>query len=248
MNIKAYDRFARERYWHIIAGLVGYSAGFVVFWFFYQVLMLSLIGGLAFIPIAIMININTSKKRRLAKVLTQFRSLLESLAVSLASGSSDLNAFNNTLGDLHLMYGEDSDIAKEVTLIIQKFNNSVSIGDALLDFAHRTGLEDVKLFGDVYKAVEGKGEKTREIVLRTQKVLTEKIAIKQEITTISAGAVSELNIMVTIPIFIVAAMGTMGGEMMQGLFTPTGRVAATLALLVFGFAYYLGKKIVDIKV
>jgi hypothetical protein len=43
-------------------------------------------------------------------------------------------------------------------------------------------------------------------------------------------------------------MGYMGGELMEGLFTPAGRVAATVSIFIFVGAFALGKKITNIKV
>lgn len=243
-----YDKCALPLFAHVLVGIAGYAAGFVVLWLFYQVLPLAIIGSVFMIPVAIGLNISSSKKRRLDKLLGQFQSLLESLVVSLQAGGTDLGSLESAIEDLSLMYSDKADIVKEIRLIVQKFNNHLSIGDAFMDFALRSGLEDVKLFAAVYKSVEGKGEKTRDIVIRTQKILSDKIEIQAEIKTLSSGAVMEINIIILIPLLIVAVMGYMGGELMQGLFSPVGHAVATLALGIFAAAYVLGKKIANIKV
>ena len=233
---------------HIVVGFLGFIIGFGVLWLFYRLIELSVIGAIFVIPIAIKANISSSKKKRLNRLLGQFQGLLESLVVSLQAGSTDLAAFKHALSDMELMYSEKADIVKETQLIISKFEYGISMGESLMDFAERCGLEDVKLFATVYKSVEGKGDKTREIVMRTQKVLSDKIEIQSEIQTLSSGAVMEINIMVAVPVLIVAMMGSMGGELMEGLFTPVGRIASTIAIFIFAAAYMIGKKITDIKV
>ncbi|MCL2016324.1 MAG: type II secretion system F family protein [Defluviitaleaceae bacterium] len=233
---------------HIWVGLGSYGVAAVVLWLFYRSWQMALIGAALFVPVIIAINMVSSKKRRLNRLLGQFQNLLESLVVSLQAGSTDLGAFQHALEDMKLMYSEKTDIVKETETIILKFANGISIGAALTDFANRCGLSDVKLFAAVYLSVEGKGEKTREIVLRTQKILSDKIAIEQEIKTMSSGAVMEINVMVAIPVIIVTIVGFMGGELLQGLFTTPGRVVTTIAIAIFIGAYALGRKITSIKV
>jgi tight adherence protein B len=246
--VTPYNRSAVSLVGHVFAGIVGYALGFVVFWVFYQAFFFSLVASGIFVPVAIGINIVASKKRRLNRLLGQFQSLLESLVVSLQAGSPDLKAFNNALDDMILMYSDSADIVKEVKLMMAKFANRTSIGEALMDFAERSGLEDIRLFASVYIAVEGKGEKTSEIVIRSQKILSDKITIQSEIRTMASGAVMEINIMLVIPVVIVAVMGSVGGEMMASLFTPLGHIVATVALVIFALAYIIGKKMVNIKV
>lgn len=243
-----YDKCALPVLAHVLAGIVGYAVGFVVLWLFYHIMPLAVIGSVLMVPIAIGLNISSSKEKRLTKLLGQFQSFLESLVVSLQAGGTDLSSLESAIEDLSLMYTDRADIVKETRLIVQKFNNHMSIGEAFMEFAERCGLEDVKLFAAVYRSVEGKGEKTRDIVIRTQKILSDKIEIQAEIKTLSSGAIMEINIIVLIPLLIVAVMGYMGGELMQGLFTPIGHVVATVALAIFAGAYVLGKKIANIKV
>ena len=248
LSIAPYDKCTLPIIAHIFVGIIGYAIGFVVFWLFYRVNVMAAIGAFLVVPVAISANISSSKQRRLIRLLGQFQSLLESLAVSLQSGSPDLTAFKHALSDMELMYSDKADIVKEVGLLISKFDYGISIGESLMDFAERSSLDDIKLFATVYLSVQGKGDKTREIVIRTQKVLSDKISIQAEIQTLSAGAVMEINILVVIPVFIVAVMGFMGGELMEGLFTVPGRIAATFSIAVFAGAYILGKKIVHIRV
>ncbi|MCL1925196.1 MAG: type II secretion system F family protein [Defluviitaleaceae bacterium] len=243
-----YNKSALKFMAHIIMGSTGYIAGFIVSWLFYQNLTISFIVAAVFVPAAIILNINNSKKKRLSRLLLQFQSLLESLVVSLQSGSTDLNALAHAYEDMVLMYSADSDIAKEVKFIMVKFQNRQTIGETFANFGDRTGLEDIKLFASVYSSVEGKGDNTRDIVMRTQKILSDKIEIEAEIKTLSSGASMEINIIVCVPIIIVGAMGFMGGELMEGLFTPIGRIVTTICICIFIGAYFLGKKMTSIKI
>ena len=243
-----YDKTSLKLFSHITFGAIGYLVGFFVSWLFYRENTISIIIATAFVPLTIIFNVSSSKKKRLSRLLFQFQSFLESMVVSLQSGSTDLNALSHAYADMKIMYSEESDIAREVALVIKKFSNRQTVGEALMNFGERSGLEDVKLFASVYSSVEGKGDNTRDIVIRTQKILSDKIEIEAEIKTISSGASMEINIMIFVPVLIVGVMGFMGGEMMEGLFTPIGRVVTTICIFIFGAAYALGKKMTSIKV
>ena len=247
--VEPYDQCTLSLFSHVISGIVGYAAGFAVLWLFYHQTVFSLFAALAFVPAAIVMRIGASKKKRMTNLLRQFQNFLDSLVVSLQSGRTELGSIESAAEDLALMYSEKADIVKEARLIVQKFNNRQKIGEALADFAERCGLEDIKVFAEVYSAIEGKGEKTREIVARTQKILADKIEIEAEIKTIISGAANELNIIVVIPVIMVAIMGFMGGELMAGLFTTAGgHIVATISIIVFIGAYLLGKKMSNIDV
>jgi len=246
--VAPYDKTNLPFFAHIIAGIGGYIMSFGILWLFYRATNLAIIISIFAVPFAINVNIKMAKKRRLEKLLMQFKSLLESLVVSLQAGSTDLHAFTNALEDMQLMYSESSDIAKETHLIVLKFANRQTIGEALADFAMRSGIDDIKLFATVYKLIEGKGDKTREIVIRTQKILSDKIEIETEIKTLSSGALMEINIIAAVPILIVTVMGFMGGDLMASLFTPVGHIIATIAIGIFVGAYALGRKLASIKV
>lgn len=248
MFVAPYDRCTVPKIARLAIGLLAYLVAIVVFWLFYRHVQVAIILALPVIPMAINISVTVFKRRRIQRLLRQFQSMLESLTVSLQAGNTELGAFENAYEDMTLMYSDESDIAKETRLIIAKFSHGISIGEALMDFALRSGIEDIKLFATVFLSVEGKGDKAREIVTRTQKVLSDKISIQAEIQTLASGALMEINIMVVIPVLIVAAMGFMGGELMIGLFTIPGRIATTIAIAVFIWAYFMGRKIADIKV
>jgi tight adherence protein B len=246
--IKPYNECTVPRIIRLVIGIAAYIVTAGVLWLFYQIVIPAIIFAIPVIPVAMGISVSVLKANRLNRLLRQFQSMLESLTVSLQAGNTELNAFLHAYDDMKLMYTADSDIAKETNLIIAKFKHGISLGEALADFAGRCGIEDVKLFAAVYASVEGKGDKAREIVTRTQKILSDKISIQSEIKTLSSGAVMEINIMIAVPVLIVAVMGFMGGELMEGLFTPAGRVASTIAIIIFIAAYFIGTRIANIKV
>lgn len=233
---------------HIGAWLIGFLAGFAIFFVFYKIIPLSVVGGV----IIGTANIFLSEKKHIAsrkmKLRTQFYDLLEAMSVSMRAGNPPYKALVSAREDLRLLYPEKSDIIRELDLIIGKFNNAVPLSVAFSDFAQRSGLEDVESFASIYATIEGKSSKANEIIRETQEIITDKMSIEMEIDTMMTAAKSEANIMLIMPLGILLILGYMGKGFMDAIYTtPVGRLTATFGLVVFVISYILTQKFSDIK-
>ena len=85
--------------------------------------------------------------------------------------------------------------------------------------------------------------------MQTNDIIGEKIEVEQEIETGITAAKSETNVMLVMPIVIVIMLSAMGGGFMDALFTTAiGRIAATIALVLFVISFVLAKKFTNIDV
>ena len=117
----------------------------------------------------------------------------------------------------------------------------------MLDFAERSGLEDVRSFADVFEVCNRKGGNLKKIVTQTRDIISEKMEIEMEIDTLLAGNKNELNIMMVMPLIIVFMLNGLGtGTVNANTFQNIALKLFCIAL--FGVAYYLGKKLTDIKI
>ena len=55
------------------------------------------------------------------------------------------------------IYGEESDIVRELELICTGLNNNINIEVLLTDFAERSGLDDVMSFANVFEVCNRQG-------------------------------------------------------------------------------------------
>mgnify|MGYP000683010527 FL=1 len=55
------------------------------------------------------------------------------------------------------IYGEESDIVRELELICTGLNNNINIEVLLTDFAERSGLDDVMSFANVFEVCNRRG-------------------------------------------------------------------------------------------
>ena len=173
-------------------------------------------------------------QKRLKKLRVQFYDLLEAMSVAMRAGNPVLKALESAREDLTLIYPGNSDILVELDVIIKKFYNAIPLSESFADFARRSGLEDVASFASIYATIEGKSSRADEIVRETQQIIADKMEIEMEIDTLMTAAKSEVNIMLFMPLVILAVIGYAGAGFMDAIYTePLGRVVATGGLIVF---------------
>ncbi len=235
---------------HIFAYMVSSILVGVIAYLFYHIIFISVIIGFAGgIYLERMYAQSTIKKRQKTLRL-QFRDFLESMSVAVRAGSVEAQAVKSALKDLKISYNAKADIVKEVeNIILQYERGGIELKKLFLNFAERSGLEDIYSFATIYSVIEGKSDRFGDILVQTQEIIGDKIEIEQEIQTTITSAKSETNMMLVMPVIIVIAMSAMGGGLLDALFTTTvGHLAATVALVIFGVSYVLASKAGNIEV
>ena len=234
---------------HVIAFIIGFALGFGIIFVYYKLLLLSIIGGVTFGIIYIFISSQNMITKRRRKLRTQFFDLLEALSVAMRAGNPPAVALKSAREDLTLLYPENSDIIIEIDIIRAMFNNAVPLSESFLDFAERSGLEDVESFASIYKTIEGKAGRADEIVRQTQSIISDKMEIEMEIETLMTSAKGEMKTMSMMPLVILLVMGYAGAGFMDAIYlTFEGRIAATVGLAIFAISVVIGNKISSVKV
>lgn len=234
---------------HIASFFIGFAAGFVVLFIFYKVIPLAVLGGAITGTVYIFVAEQAAIQKRLKKLRVQFYDLLEAMSVAMRAGNPVLKALESAREDLTLIYPGDSDILVELDVIIKKFYNAIPLSDSFADFARRSGLEDVASFASIYATIEGKSSRADEIVRETQQIIADKMEIEMEIDTLMTAAKSEVNIMLFMPLVILAVIGYAGAGFMDAIYTePLGRVVATGGLIVFIISFIMARKFSNVEI
>lgn len=233
---------------HIVAFLTGFVAGFLVLHVFYQLLFVSLLGGV----VVGIVNISSAQKKkteaRMKKLRLQFFDMLEAMSVSMRAGNPVLKALQSARSDLELIYSENSDIIVELDIILSRFQNAMPLSQAFGDFARRSGLEDISSFASIYATIEGKSSRADEIVRETQQIIADKMEIEMEIDTLMTAAKSEVNIMLLMPVVILGVIAYAGAGFMDAIYEGVGRVVATGGLIVFIISYIMARKFSNVQI
>ena len=144
-------------------------------------------------------------------------------------------------GDLIGIYGEKADIVKELKLIVDGIYNGQSVEEMLSNFAARSHLDDIESFATIFEVTNRYGGDMRRVVGETREIINDKIEMEMEIRTLLTANKNDLNIMLML---MLNGMGNM--SIVQN--TPLNVIVKIGVLILFGVAYYMGRKIVDIKI
>ncbi len=185
------------------------------------------------------------KKKRLKKLLLEFKDLLETLTASYSAGQTTAKAFSDAMNEMSDLFGDGADIVNELKMINVGLQHNYNIEDLLLNFAQRSGLDDVDSFANVFEVCNRKGGNLKQIVGETRSVINDKIEIEMEIQTMVAASKNELNIMMVMPFIIMLTMRGLGDSMTGN--SIVNIIVKFVALGIFVAAYVVGIRLVDIK-
>lgn len=229
----------------LLAILVGFLVGYVASYIYFDNTPVSIVVGAVVGYMAISIYQGMLFRKRQKELRLQFRDLLESLSNSYTVGMTANRAFHTAYNDMTIEHGADSYIAREVQLICAAHDNQgIEIKDMLNDFAERSGIDDVRSFAGVFDVSSDLGGDIAKIIRETRDMIGEKIEIEMEIQTMVTGQRNQLNVLAVMP--LVMSVVTRFFDQDSGSALVIGVKLAALGL--FAFAYWLGTKIVDIKV
>ena len=85
------------------------------------------------------------------------------------------------------------------------------------------------------------------MIRNTHSIINDKMEIESEIKTRVATNNMQQKIMIVVPIVLVALIKSMSPEFAANFATTTGILATTFAIVMFVVAYFVGKKILEIR-
>lgn len=245
-NSKIYTEYNLNMKQKILCFIVGFLVGTVTGYIFYSNIIVGTIAGVicgfSYIPIRRRQNIDTQIK----KLKIQFKDLLENISTSIGAGKNVVDSFRTAYYDLKNQYSESADMVKEVQNIVTGIDNNINIEELLMDLADRSGVEDIVIFANVFETCYRKGGNIKEVVKSTYQIINDKMEIDMEIETMITSGKTEQKMMLIMPIIFVFILDTMGGAI-SGRGTAVSMVSTTVAIVFFALAYFVGKKIMDIK-
>lgn len=190
---------------------------------------------------------NMLKTRRAKALRLQFRDMMETLATSLASGNTVMDAFLNARGDLLNQYTEGDLIIQELAEIEMGLHNGQTLETMLSAFGERSDNEDIQNFSNVISNCFRIGGDFKTAVRKTRDIITEKMAIEDEIQTKVSSNRLQHNAMCLMPIVLVWLMKAMSTTFADNLVSPIGVVVTTVAVAIYVASYFWGRKIINIE-
>lgn len=192
--------------------------------------------------------IRTSLKNKRDKTLRkQFMNLLENLSVSLAAGNTLNDSFINAKADMKNQYSEKDMIIQELSEIISGIDNGYTLEEMITAFGQRAGNEDIENFANVVSNCYRMGGNFKDVIRKTRDIISDKIAIEEEIETKLASNKLQHNAMCFMPIALVGMLKLSSASFAANLSSFLGVVITTIAIAIFVASYFWGQKIIDIE-
>ena len=187
-----------------------------------------------------------AKKRRL---VVEFKEAIMILSSLLNAGYSLENSVKEALVELRLLYVKDNLIIKEFEYINQLIYMNISVERAFDDLAYRSHSEDIRSFAKVLRIAKRSGGELESIIGHTVGVIGDKVRIKEEIITMTTAKRFEQNVMNIFPLFIVLYIDISSPGFFNIMYTTIiGRVCMSIGLIVYLFAIYISKRLLNIEV
>lgn len=179
----------------------------------------------------------------------QFRDSMQIMASVLKVGYSVENAIRETEKELHSLYRKDSRIRREYERMVRRMNMNVTAAQVLQEFAGRVRQEDAKNFAAVFIIAKHFGGDSIAILKDAVRIISSKIETEGEIQTILAAKKMEFQIMCVIPLGMIFYMRMAFSQFLAVLYgNLAGNLLMSICLALYVFAYYMGRRMIQIEV
>ena len=217
-------------------------------WLFYQNIWITL-----FLLPLLLLFIRLDKKERIQKrrerLNHEFADALASLSAALEAGYSFENAVTECIHDLGLIYRKEDSLMQELCLIQRQMMNNRSPEDLFSDFAERSNDEDIRMFAQIFRIAKRSGGDLLHMIRATERSITEKSEVRNEVRTVMTGKRFEANIMNLMPLGILLYFNLVDPAFFEPLYSGIfGRLIMTGFLAIYVGCILLTRKITKIQV
>lgn len=188
-------------------------------------------------------------KKQKVQLKKEFKEGILLIAASLSAGYSIENALSAAIRELHLMFGLKSLAAKEFIYISQQLKMNRTIEELFQQFGARSNVEEIESFAKVLSISKRSGGELVSVINHTAGIIRDKLQVEEEIQVMTASKQMEQKIMNVFPFFLILYLDLTSPGFFDLMYhTVAGRMMMTLFLIIYGFACWISKKIMDIEV
>lgn len=174
----------------------------------------------------------------------QFKDLLYLVCAGLKAGYSVENAFIQSHGDLSDLYGEKSRICRLLNKIEIGLENQIPMTKLWKKAADESGIAEISEFAVVFEIAVKSGGNMTEIMENTAKVISNKTETKREMGALLSAKRLEQKIMNSMPVLLMLYVELTSPGYFNAMYgSLPGILFMSLALAVYAFAYFWGKRI-----
>ena len=187
-------------------------------------------------------------RKRIYRLRTELKEFLNALIAALQTGRSMENAFAEAVKDTGQYLEEDTVFILEMKKICAGISIGEQLEKLLLDFLHRSHVEELEYFAEVLVIGKRSGGNLVGIMKNTIRMLQERMDVEEEIYTVLTEKQTEFHLMCVIPFAIILYLRISAGTLIESLYgNMTGIAVMILCLLIYGGCYLYGKRILEIE-
>lgn len=188
-------------------------------------------------------------EKKIEKLEIGFKDMLVSVSDAMNAGYSIENAIKESYRDLLPIYGYDSDICKELRLMISRLKLNINAETVIEDFASRSDLKNVKAFSQIFSVAKRTGGNMTEVIKNVTDDIVLKESVKEEIRVTINGKKLEQRIMTVIPLFLVVYMSFASPGFLDVMYqTWMGRMVMTICMICYVAAFVWSEKVTAIEI
>ena len=226
------------------AVILSILAGWILYKSFWGILLFIVI-----FPLCRMSYKEKQKESRKQKLLLEFKEAMQSVSVSLLSGYSIENAWQEAELEMRELYGIESYMTMELKLMNVKIHMNQPVEELLHQFALRSSCEEILEFAEVFRFAKRSGGNFGKIIQNTIFHIGEKIETEREIQTMIAGKKMEQKIMNIVPVVLLIYLNLTSKEFLSSLYgNVLGICVMTIAFLGYLGTILLAQRITKIKI
>ena len=189
------------------------------------------------------------KEERLKQLQEHFMNGMQVLNASLQAGLSMENAWREVEKETLVLYSENSLFLQEIKEINQSVTFNMPIERLFLEFAYRTGVEDIVSFAEIFDYGKRSGGNWKQIIEGTVLRMMERYEAQKEIEVMLAAKKMEQQVMNLVPLGMLLFLQISSRDYIQILYgNPLGVLCMTVCLVVYDIAIMFSEKIMRIQV
>lgn len=183
------------------------------------------------------------------KQIASFKDGIRFVNNSMHAGYSIENSFKEALIQMEQVYGKDDDTYKGFKKIVGRIMLNIPIEQAFYQYAVESGTEEILDFAEILKFAKRSGGNMSHIINNTANIITEKISLKQEISTVIAGKKFEQMILSAVPAGIILYMRVSSFGTIEKLYGNLfGIIVMSVCLFIYIVSVIIASRISSIKI
>lgn len=209
--------------------------------------------GLFVLPAAVYLESKGERRARIRarkeRLAIQFKDAVLTVGSSMQAGQSVENAFLEAEREICALYGKESEMAGELSLIRKGLRNQLPLEQMLLSLGERSHVEEIRDFSEVFAVAKRLGGNLKEIIGRTAELTGQRMEVEREIQTMLSSKKYEQKVMMAIPFLLFGYIQLTSGGFFDVLYhNAAGSLVMTVCLLLYLSACVLAGRLSDIRI